>query len=113
LVIGRPNARHSDDGRTVEINRFGVRDDRPANTGSWLISRATSWAGLEGYTRMISYAGVSGETGTMYKAAGFDLVETTVSDGDGWTNREDRDSWSDYKRRKYELELDAAEVMGQ
>jgi len=113
LVIGRPNARHSDDGQTIEINRFGIRDDRPVNTGSWLISRAVRWAELEGFNRMITFAGVSGEKGVVYQASGFDLIETTISDGAGWTNRDDRDSWSDYKRRKYELKLDSAEVYGE
>jgi len=110
LVVGRPNARHSDDGETLEINRFGVRDDRPANTGSWLISRVVRWAKLEGFNTIITFAGVSGEKGTVYQASGFDLIETTISDGEGWTNRDNRDSWDDYKRRKYQLKLDSAKV---
>jgi hypothetical protein len=62
---------------------------------------------------MITFAGVSGEKGTMYQASGFELIETTISDGEGWTNRDDRGSWDDYKRRKYELKLDSAEVYGE
>jgi len=112
LVVGRPNSKYSDDGNTLEINRFGIRDDRPANTGSWLISRVVRWAELEGFNRMITFAGVSGEKGTVYQASGFDLIETTISDGSSWTYREDRDSWDDYKRRKYELTLDSAKVFG-
>ncbi|UXF49989.1 hypothetical protein 7841G3A7_3 [Haloquadratum phage sp.] len=113
LVVGRPNSKYSDDGQTLEINRFGIRDDRPANTGSWLISRAVQWAELEGFDTIITFAGVSGEKGTVYRASGFELIDTTMSDGSSWTYRDDRDSWSDYKRRKYQLQLDSAEVYGE
>jgi hypothetical protein len=54
----------------------------------------------------MTYAGVAGNHGTIYEAAGFDCVETTAADGSGWTNRDDRDSWDDYQRKKWVYEFD-------
>jgi GNAT superfamily N-acetyltransferase len=96
----------SDDGSRVEITRFGIRDDRPQNTGSWLIARAREWARLEGFTEVQTYAGIAGNFGTTYEAAGFDCVQQQQADGTGWTTREDRDSWGDYQRRKWVYEFD-------
>jgi GNAT superfamily N-acetyltransferase len=106
IVLGRPSARHADDGSRLEVTRFGIRSDRPANTGSWLIASARQWARLEGYTEIITYAGVSGNAGTTYAAAGFDCVETVTADGSGWQNRDDRDSWNDYERKKWVYSFD-------
>ena len=44
---------------------------------------------------------VAGNYGTVYEAAGFDIEEMTVSDGDGWQTRKNRDSWEDYERRRW------------
>ena len=97
VVIERPSARMLDDGTVAEITRFGIREDRPANTGSWLIARARNWAELEGFDRLISYAGVAGNYGTTYEAAGFELDETKQANGSGWTNRDEREAWDDYR----------------
>lgn len=104
VVVGRPVARQSPDGE-LSVTRFCRREDRPANTGSWLIARARRWAALEGYDTLSAHAGVAGNYGTVYEAAGFDCVETTVADGAGWKSREGRDSWDDYQRRKWVSEL--------
>jgi hypothetical protein len=100
-----------DDGSVVEITRFGIRDDRPANTGSWLISRARKWCELEGFDRLIAYAGVSGNKGITYQASGFECRDKSIADGSGWTNRTDRDEWEDYERRRYEYSLDGANLI--
>lgn len=113
VVLERPSARMLDDGTVVEITRFALREDRPANTGSWLIARARRWAALEGFERLISYAGVAGNEGITYQAAGFECADVSVADGSGWTNRSNRDSWGDYERRRYEYELNGAEVFGE
>jgi len=105
VVIGRPAARTLDDGTTVSINRYALRDDRPANTGSWLIGQVRPWCRLEGYDRLIAYAGVSGEFGTVYSAAGFECCSVTTADGSGWTNRDDRVEHADYRRRRWEYSL--------
>ena len=106
IVLSRPSARHLDDGSCVEISRFARRDDRPANTGSWLIARARNWARLEGYDEVITYAGVAGNTGQLYQAAGFECDDITTADGGGWsTHGPDRDQWADYQRRRYRYEF--------
>jgi GNAT superfamily N-acetyltransferase len=109
LVLGRPSARQADDGSRLEITRFGIREDRPHNAGSWLIARARRWAELEGYAQLITYAGVAGNVGTTYAAAGFECVDVTRSDGSGWLRHgDDRDSWADYERRKWVCDLSGA-----
>jgi hypothetical protein len=105
VVIGRPVARNADDGTELSITRFCRRDDRPANTGSWLIARARKWVELEGYNTLSAHAGVAGNYGTVYEAAGFECEEITQADGSGWTNRKNRDSWDDYERRKWVYQL--------
>lgn len=70
IVLNRP-ARMVDDDAEINIQRLARRDDRPANSCSWLIARARTWAHLEGYERIAAHAGVAGNFGTAYEAAGF------------------------------------------
>ena len=106
VVLERPSARMLDDGTVVELTRLGLRDDRPANTGSWLIARARQWADLEGFDRLIAYAGVAGNRGTVYEAAGFNCDDIAQADGSGWTTHsDDRRTWDDYERRRWVCEL--------
>lgn len=101
VVIGRPVSREADDGTELSITRFCRRDDRPDNTGSWLIARARKWVELEGYDTLSAHAGVAGNYGTVYEAAGFECEEVASADGTGWTSRDGRESWDDYERRKW------------
>jgi hypothetical protein len=111
IVLERPSSRHLDDGTRIEITRYGIREDRPANTASWLIAPARRWAALEGFEEVVTYAGVAGNRGIAYDAAGFECDDITAADGGGWETRSDRDSWQDYQRRRWRYELDgAAEV---
>jgi GNAT superfamily N-acetyltransferase len=113
VVIERPSARMLDDGSVVELTRYGIRDDRPENTGSWLIAHARDWAALEGYDRFIAYAGVAGNHGTVYEAAGFECDDVSMADGSGWTAHDgDRQTWDDYERRRWVDHLNGAEVVG-
>lgn len=106
VVVGRPVSREADDGTELSITRYCRREDRPANTGSWLIARAREWARLEGYDCLSAHAGVAGNYGTVYEAAGFECVDVTVADGSGWlTQGDDRETCDDYERRKWEYEL--------
>ena len=129
IVVGRPNSRIEQRRGTLEINRFAVRPTAPDNVGSWLIGHARRWAKLEGYPEIITYAGVAGAYGTIYNGSGFsvecpsckhrmesppkddkcavcDQSITVLADGSGWTTHdEDRDTWDDYERRKWVLEL--------
>jgi len=102
VVVGRPVARTADDGTELSITRFCRRDDRPANTGSWLIARARKWAELEGYETLSAHAGVAGNYGTVYEACGFDVSDVRMADGSGWLSQgDDRETWDDYERRKW------------
>lgn len=104
VVVGRPVARQAPDSE-LSITRFCRREDRPANTGSWLIARVRQWASLEGYETLSAHAGVAGNYGTVYEAAGFRCESVTTADGSGWLSRDDRDSWDDYERRKWVSDL--------
>ncbi len=104
-VLSRPVARKLDDGDTISISRLAARPTRPANTGSWLIARARRWAELEGFERIIAYAGVAGNYGTVYEAAGFVIEDTVEADGTGWQSRSNRDSWENYTRHRWVYEF--------
>lgn len=106
IVLNRPAARMVDDEKEIVIQRFAAVPNRPDNTGSWLIARARKWAELEGYERIAAHAGVAGNEGTVYKAAGFVLEGARMADGSGWQSREGRDSWEDYERRKFVYHFD-------
>lgn len=106
VVVGRPTARMADDGTELSITRFCRRDDRPDNFGSWLIARARQWAALEGYDTISAHAGVAGNYGTVYEAAGFDVRDVRMADGSGWLTQGDaRETWDDYERRKWVYDL--------
>jgi len=108
VVVSRPVSRHADDGTEVSITRYCRRDDRPENTGSWLIARARNWCALEGFDTLSAHAGVAGNHGTTYEAAGFECRDVSQAQGSGWTNRHGREEWDDYERRKwvYDLEVE-------
>lgn len=105
-ILGRPVARHIDHKNVISISRFATIPTRPANTGSWLIARSREWARLEGFQKMIAYAGVAGNYGTIYEAAGFELAKTDEASGDNWNSRENRKTVSDFIRRKWDCRLD-------
>ena len=104
-VLGRPVSRHIDSDSVISISRFASHPLRPPNTGSWLIAQARQWAYLEGYQTIIAYAGVAGNFGTIYEASGFHLSKEEKAKGDGWTTRENRESVSDFVRRKWKYDL--------
>jgi hypothetical protein len=105
-ILSRPVSRHLDDGSVISISRLACLPTRPDNTGSWIIAKTRNWARLEGYDTMIAYAGVAGNFGTVYSAAGFELdYEEEEADGNGWQYRENRDSWDDYMRKRWSYSL--------
>lgn len=108
VILKRPASPKVDDGHTLSISRFATRPDRPANTGSWLIAKARDWAVLEGFDELIAYAGVAGNHGVVYEAAGFDCVNEdnpANGGGSGWTNREGRTELPEYEKRKWVYDL--------
>ena len=109
LVMGRhANPAHDTEERIV-IDRIASHPNRPPNTSSWLIAQARNWAKREGYDEIVSYSGVAGNDGTCYAASGFDVVNETIADGAGWTNRNDRAAVVDgesWRRRKWVYRFD-------
>jgi hypothetical protein len=94
-----------DEDKEISITRYGSRPETPSNAGSWLIARARKWAFLEGYQRISAHAGVAGNKGTIYSAAGFKLVREEKARGDSWESREGRSSVDDFVRRKWIYKL--------
>ncbi|MEU3096880.1 XF1762 family protein [Streptomyces sp. NPDC006967] len=70
-IIGRPVARHLDDGRTLEITR--VATDSTRNACSLLYAACWDMAKGMGYTRLITYT-QQGESGASLRAAGYRTV---------------------------------------
>lgn len=70
-MIGRPVARHYDDGRTAEVNRTCT--DGCPNANSALYSAAWRAAKAMGYTRLITYT-QAGESGSSLRGAGWTVV---------------------------------------
>lgn len=70
-MIGRPVARHYDNGTTLEVNRTATDGTPNANSclygASWRAARAL------GYCRLITYTQL-GETGTSLRAAGWRVI---------------------------------------
>lgn len=93
----------SQNGTDAVITRVANDELAPANTSSWIIARARNWAERAGYERVVSYAGVGGNGGTCYRAAGFDLEgEPERVEGKSWTAN-DGEEWV---KQKYVYELE-------
>ncbi len=71
-MVGRPVARHFDDGLTAEVNRTCTDGTRNAN--SMLYGAAVRACKAMGYARVVTYT-QEGETGASLKAAGFVKVK--------------------------------------
>ena len=80
-ICGRPVARNSDDGYTLEITR--VTTDGTRNACSILYGAARRIAKALGYKRVITFILIE-EPGTSLKASGY--IETGVSLGGSWSN---------------------------
>jgi hypothetical protein len=70
-VVGRPVARHLDDGLTLEVTR--VATDGSANACSALYAAAWNAAKALGYRRLVTYT-QQGESGASLRAAGWRVV---------------------------------------
>lgn len=84
VTIGRPVARHLDDGRTAEITRCCTNGTK--NAASKLYGAACRAARALGYERVITYT-LASERGTSLRAAGYRSLYDTR--GEGW-NRPSR-----------------------
>ena len=70
-TVGRPVARHLDDGRTLEVNRTAT--DGTRNSNSMLYGAAWRAAKAMGYRRLITYT-QAGESGASLRAAGYQVI---------------------------------------
>lgn len=70
-IVGRPVARHLDDGTTLEVTRTAT--DGTANANSMLYGAAWRASKALGYTRLITYT-QTGEPGTSLCAAGWRII---------------------------------------
>ena len=71
ITVGRPVARHYDDGLTLEVNR-SCTDGYP-NANSMLYGAAWRATKALGYRRLITYT-LSDESGSSLRAAGWQVV---------------------------------------
>lgn len=89
-IIGRPVARHYDNGRTLEVTRTAT--DGTPNANSMLYGAAWRAAKALGYDRLITYTQAD-ETGVSLRAAGWRVIGERPARA-GWTTpsrpREDR-----------------------
>ncbi len=70
-TVGRPVARHLDDGMTLEVNRTAT--DGTPNANSMLYGAAARGAFALGYTRLVTYTQAS-ETGASLRGAGWKVI---------------------------------------
>lgn len=71
VIVGRPIARHYDDGRTVEVTRSAT--DGTAHANSMLYGAAWRAAKALGYRRLITYT-QAGESGSSLRGAGWRVI---------------------------------------
>jgi len=95
-AVGRPVARHLDDGWTLEVNRVCTVGYRNACSvlyaASWRAARAM------GYRRLVTYT-LASEAGTSLRAAGWKVVG----------ERSARKGWGSEKRPRLDLGRDGQE----
>lgn len=82
-IVGRPVARHLDDGWTVEVNRCCT--DGTRNACSMLYSAAWRAAKALGYTKIITYT-LTTESGASLRGAGWKKIAETP--GSPWNNKQ-------------------------
>ncbi|MFC0112621.1 XF1762 family protein [Kibdelosporangium aridum] len=95
-TVGRPVARHLDDGQTVEVTRTCTLGTRNAN--SMLYGAAWRTARAMGYAKLITYT-QHGESGASLRAAGLRPVATLRA----------RHGWDSARRRRLSHGVDNVE----
>ncbi|MFD8254960.1 XF1762 family protein [Streptomyces werraensis] len=80
-IVGRPVARHLDNGQTLEVTRTATDGTRNANSLLYGACRRAAFA--LGYTRLITYT-QAGETGASLRAAGWRVIAQRPA-RPGWT----------------------------
>lgn len=91
-IVGRPVARHYDNGRTVEITRTATDGTRNANSMLYGACRRAAFA--LGYDRIITYT-QTGETGASLRGAGYTVVAQRKSRAGWFTPSRPRENQND------------------
>ena len=81
VIVGRPVARHYDDGLTLEVTRTAT--DGTPNTNSMLYGAAARASFALGYRRLVTYT-QEGESGASLKGAGWKVIAQRPS-RPGWS----------------------------
>nr|DAW34940.1 MAG TPA: protein of unknown function (DUF4338) [Caudoviricetes sp.] len=81
-IVGRPTARHMDDGRTAEVLRVCVLEGTP-NANSMLYGAAARACKAMGYKSVITYT-LPEESGASLRAAGFVAEGKAQKRANGW-----------------------------
>lgn len=79
VIVGRPEARHLDEGNELEVTRLAVIDGG-ANLCSALYAAAWKETRALGYDRLITFTRID-ENGGSLRAAGFELVKERTAGG--------------------------------
>jgi len=87
-MVGRPVARHLDDGLTLEVNRTAT--DGTKNANSMLYGAAWRATKALGYGRLITYT-QTGESGASLRAAGWVTLGERPARRGWWTPSRPRD----------------------
>ena len=82
-TVGRPIARHQDDGLTAEVTRVCVFGDDVRDANSMLYGAACRACKAMGYKSVITYT-LKTESGSSLKAAGFQCDGDVRIKKDGW-----------------------------
>lgn len=87
-IVGRPSARHLDDGRTAEVTRLCVLSGPPGLPGACSKLYAACWRAARaiGYRRLVTYT-LPEEGGASLRGAGWKLIGEA---GGGSWSRTDR-----------------------
>jgi len=88
-TVGRPVARHFQDGWTVEVNRLAT--DGCQNACSALYGAAWKVAKAMGYRRIVTYT-LTSESGASLRAVGWRRADLAARSPEGWANRPDRET---------------------
>ena len=70
-IVGRPVARHLDDGLTLEVTRVATTGEKDACSALYGACRRATFA--LGYTRLVTYT-LASESGASLRAAGYRLL---------------------------------------
>lgn len=81
VTVGRPVARHVDDGWTLEVTRYCT--DSTPHVASKLYAAAWRATRALGFRRLITYT-LASETGTSLKASGWRIIGQTAARPKGW-----------------------------